>query len=128
MTDSLDRAYAERNILAAALLWRAAQEGHPVGWRDDTADGPDWPCVYADLPTGQVSWHFPRAEFTALFAGLPPYPHTYDGHDTGAKYARVLEWMGMLPGDAVRWLDEITGGAYSRQVVPRQAAPRQADR
>lgn len=55
----LDDVYAERNKVVTALA-----KLYPSGWgRVDT--DPDWLVLYIDLPTGQVSWHFTRAEFEA---------------------------------------------------------------
>lgn len=81
-----DAAYEERNKVVAALakvfpsgVARTAIEG----WSDDWHG-----CVYIDLPTGQVSWHFHDSQ-AHLFAGLPPYTKGWDGHDTPEKYRRL---------------------------------------
>lgn len=83
-----DGAYLERNRVVAALAKcfpsgtaRTAIEG----WSDDWHG-----CVYIDLPTGQVSWHFNDAH-ADLFADLPPYSGSWDGHDTDEKYRRLAE-------------------------------------
>ncbi len=79
-------AYLERNKVVAALakcfpsgIARTAIEG----WSDDWHG-----CVYIDLPTGQVSWHY-HDSHAALFEGLPPYTKPWDGHNTEEKYRRV---------------------------------------
>ena len=81
-----DAAYYERNQVVAALakcfpsgVARTAIEGWSKDWHG---------CVYIDLPTGQVSWHFHDSQ-AHLFAGLPPYAGKWDGHDTTEKYRRV---------------------------------------
>ncbi|MDB5975114.1 MAG: Uncharacterized protein JWR07_1874 [Nevskia sp.] len=81
-----DAAYEERNKVVAALarsfpsgVARTAIEG----WSDDWHG-----CVYIDLPTGQVSWHF-HDSHAHLFTGLPPYSGTWDGHNTPEKYRRL---------------------------------------
>lgn len=81
-----DAAYEERNRVVAALarcfpsgVGRTAIEG----WSDDWHG-----CVYIDLPTGQVSWHF-HDSHAHLFAGFPPYTGQWDGHTTEEKYERV---------------------------------------
>lgn len=81
-----DAAYLERNQVVAALakcfpsgIARTAIEG----WSDDWHG-----CVYIDLPTGQVSWHFHDSQ-AYLFDGLPPYAGKWDGHDTPEKYRRL---------------------------------------
>lgn len=86
MRERKDAAYLERNQVVAALakcfpsgVARTAIEG----WSDDWHG-----CVYIDLPTGQVSWHF-HDSHAYLFAGLPPYRGAWDGHDTPEKYNRL---------------------------------------
>lgn len=81
-----DAAYLERNQVVAALarcfpsgVARTAIEG----WSDDWHG-----CVYIDLPTGQVSWHFHDSQ-AYLFAGLPAYTKGWDGHTTEQKYRRL---------------------------------------
>jgi hypothetical protein len=81
-----DAAYLERNRVVAALakcfpsgIARTAIEGWSEDWHG---------CVYIDLPTGQVSWHFNDAH-AHLFDGLPPYTGKWDGHDTDEKYRRL---------------------------------------
>jgi hypothetical protein len=61
-----------------AMYWAAAG-GLRTGIRIDTAD-PEWPVVYIELPTGQVSWH------------MPQHPIEWDGHDTATKYERISAW------------------------------------
>lgn len=82
----LDRTYTERNQIVAALskLFHAglARTNIP-GWE------PEWHgCVYIDLPTGQVSWHYHERD-ADLFSHLGPYQGKWDGHDTPEKYRRL---------------------------------------
>ncbi|HEY0820978.1 MAG TPA: hypothetical protein VGD46_19485 [Rhizobacter sp.] len=88
MTERKDGAYEERNRVVAALasafpsgIARTAIEG----WSDDWHG-----CVYIDLPTGQASWHYHDSQHW-LFAHLPPYTGTWDGHTTDEKYARLTQ-------------------------------------
>jgi nicotinamide riboside transporter PnuC len=81
-----DSAYEERNKVVAALaqlfpsgVARTAIEGWSQEWHG---------CVYIDLPTGQVSWHFHDSQ-AHLFEGLPAYTKDWDGHDTPEKYRRL---------------------------------------
>jgi hypothetical protein len=79
-------AYFERNQVVAALA-----KLFPSGTRRTAIEGwsEDWHgCVYIDLPTGQVSWHYHDSS-AWLFAGLPEYKKPWDGHDTEEKYRRV---------------------------------------
>lgn len=85
-TTAKDAAYRERNQLVA-LLARL----YPSGIAQTAIEGwdPAWHgCVYIDLPTGQASWHFRTSE-AHLFADLPPYAGSWDGHTTEEKYRRV---------------------------------------
>jgi hypothetical protein len=81
-----DEVYRERNQVVAALAKcfpsgtaRTAIEGWDEAWHG---------CVYIDLPTGQVSWHF-HDDDAHLFDTLPPYAGAWDGHDTAEKYRRL---------------------------------------
>lgn len=81
-----DAAYLERNKVVAALskcfpagVARTAIEGWSEDWHN---------CVYIDLPTGQVSWHFHDSQ-AELFSHLPPYTKPWDRHDTDEKYRRL---------------------------------------
>ena len=65
-----DEVYRERNAVVAALA-----KLFPSGLKRTDIEGwdPEWHnCVYINLPTGQVSWHFHDND-ADLFAGLPPY-------------------------------------------------------
>jgi hypothetical protein len=74
----------------------ALTAGYRAGRKRTAIEGwsPEWHgCVYIDLPTGQVSWHF-HDDQAHLFAFLPPYEGEWDGHDTPEKYRRVLALTG----------------------------------
>jgi hypothetical protein len=82
-----DDAYGQRNVLVAALARIFPSGIRPTaieGWSDDWHG-----CVYVDLPTGQISYHYHDSE-RALFADLPPYAKPWDGHDKDAVHARLL--------------------------------------
>jgi len=81
-----DGAYLERNQVVAALSkcfpsvrTRTAIEGWSEDWHG---------CVYIELPTGQVSWHFHDSQ-EYLFDHLPQQRIEWDGHDTPEKYRRL---------------------------------------
>jgi hypothetical protein len=81
-----DAAYLERNRVVAALA-----KLYPSGTARTAikAWNPEWHgCVYIDLPTGQVSWHYHDSQ-SYLFADLPAYAGRWDGHDTTEKYRRL---------------------------------------
>jgi hypothetical protein len=88
-------AYRERNLVVAALakLFPSGIAKTDIpGWDKDWHN-----CVYIDLPTGQVSWHYRDGE-AHIFMDLPPYPGEWDGHDTPEKYRRLIRFtMGLLP-------------------------------
>lgn len=91
MTD-IDAAYLERNQVVVGLAALALRLGYQAGVAQTAIPGwePEWHgCVYVDLPTGQVSWHF-HQDNADLFAFLPPYAGSWDGHDTPEKYRRIL--------------------------------------
>ena len=86
-----DDAYQERNRVVAALAELSIRLGYRAGVT--RTDIPDWDeawhnCVYIDLPTGQVSWHFHDSD-RQLFESLPDYPGIYDGHTSDEKYLRL---------------------------------------
>lgn len=89
LTDQLaakNEAYHERNQVVAALAHifpsGIARTDIP-GW-DEEWHG----CVYIDLPSGQVSYHYHDSEH-ALFADLPTYQGQWDGHTKETAYARL---------------------------------------
>ena len=81
-----DDAYGERNKVVAALA-RLFPSGLKVtdipGWDEEWHN-----CIYIDLPSGQVSWHYHDSQ-AHLFEGLPAYDGEWDGHDTEEKYRRL---------------------------------------
>lgn len=124
-----DAAYEGRNRVVAALarlfpsgVKRTAIEGWSEDWHG---------CVYIDLPTGQVSWHFHDSQ-ASLFDGLPPYAGEWDGHDTPEKYRRVaaLATPHQTAGDArhVVRVGEHNGGDYDTRHkagdAPNEPCPR----
>jgi len=99
MAEPVNTSQLERNQLVAALarlypsgLKRTAIEGWRDGWHS---------CVYIDLPTGQVSWHY-HDSHAYLFEGLPPYPGEWDGHDTAEKYRRLNALRPARAGDGLQ--------------------------
>lgn len=89
--EAKDNAYAERNKVVIALAHLAQQQGCRVGLDRTAIEGwePEWHnCLYIDLPTGQVSWHFHDRELPQL-ADIGAYPGQWDGHTTEEKYERL---------------------------------------
>mgnify|MGYP001560934242 CR=1 FL=1 len=82
------QAYLERSHLVAALA-----RMFYAGIRQTKIDGwsPDWyGCVYIDLPSGQISYHY-HDSHAHLFDGLPPYNKPWDGHDKDTVHKRLSE-------------------------------------
>ena len=79
---AIDYAMRERLVLAALAAARAS--GLEAGVRLDPAE-PEWPVVFIELPTGQVSWH------------LPQHATPWDGHTTAEKYARIGAYLEARP-------------------------------
>lgn len=81
-----DEAYRQRNHLVAAMAHL-----FPSGIRATDIEGwePDWNgCVYVDLPTGQISYHYHDSQ-ASLFANLPPYTKPWDCHDKDVVHSRL---------------------------------------
>ena len=68
--------YEIRNRLIMLALVTAQGSGLRTGIAFDPKE-PDYPVVYIDLPTGQVSWH------------VTAYQGKWDGHTTTEKYDRI---------------------------------------
>jgi hypothetical protein len=87
--EALNGAYRERNAVVAALI-------RSNGWPAEVVMAPDtegWWIVYAETPTGQVSWHI-APEDMDLFRDWPvafgSHRSPWDGHTTEEKYARLV--------------------------------------
>ncbi len=84
MLDEIEHAdtdYPKRYGIVFEAVDIALKLGYPAGIRIDPAE-PEWPVVYIELPTGQVSWH------------MPQHPVPYDGHTTEQKYERTRAYIG----------------------------------
>jgi phosphodiesterase/alkaline phosphatase D-like protein len=84
---SPDQAYFDRNLVVQLAAKLAIQCGLKAGIRERHGQ---WPILYIDLPTGQVSWHIPADE---LIPGLPDFPDTWDGHDLKTKRNRLIDFV-----------------------------------
>ena len=119
-----DGAYLERNKLVALL-----SKVFPSGKKKTAIEGwsEDWHgCVYIDLPTGQASWHYHDSQ-SDLFAHLPEYQGTWDGHTTDEKYERISQFAsGAAPQQAepVCGYDDTTGNC-TRTNCCKQAEPKE---
>jgi hypothetical protein len=75
-----EQLYTERNGMIMVAMTFAVNAGIPVGVRIDAKE-PEWPVVFFELPTGQVSWH------------IPQHINEWDGHTTEEKYKRVKRFV-----------------------------------
>jgi hypothetical protein len=96
----LEQVHAERDAAVALAAKLASLLGYRVGRA--VTDVPGWDaerrnCCYIDLPeVGQISFHYHSSE-VPLFAGLPEYTGTWDGHDAETKYQRLYAFVGGEP-------------------------------
>ena len=81
-----EEAYHDRNLAIQAAAMMAEKLGYRVGVKDD----PEWPILYIDLPTGQVSWHLPSSE---LVRNFPSYIGEWDRHDVMEKRRRIIRFL-----------------------------------
>jgi hypothetical protein len=98
--------YDERNILVRLLAEICRKQGINVGIKATTIEVWDneWHnCVYIDLPTGQVSWHY-HDKLKGLFRDLDTYRKEWDGHDSDTKYKRIKEYLdNLVENTAQEW-------------------------
>lgn len=77
-----DTDYEIRYGLVLRALHYAHELGFKAGIRIDR-HAPEWPVVYIELPTGQVSWHMPEHEIG------------WDHHSTEEKFKRIKDWLSL---------------------------------
>ena len=75
--------YGQRNKLVLVAMTLALDLGMNAGVRIDPKEQ-EWPVVFIDLPTGQVSWH------------IKQYGNEWDGHSTDEKYKRCDEYSRLV--------------------------------
>jgi len=72
--------YKRRWFQVMDAMLHARQCGIESGIRIDP-DQPEWPVVFIELPTGQVSWH------------IAQHGREWDGHTTEEKYSRIRKLL-----------------------------------
>lgn len=75
-----DTDYKQRYGIIIMAMFYAQQLGYQVGMRVNDSEL-QWPVVFIELPTGQVSWH------------MPQHDRPFDGHSTQEKFARIDAWL-----------------------------------
>lgn len=93
--DATEAVYRERHHLVAHL----AVIYPSVMMLNADPKEPDWPVLFIDLPTGQVSWHIAPADMD-LFRHVPVGNAEWDGHDVVEKYNRLDAHTARLARDA----------------------------
>ena len=83
---SSDEAYLDRNLCVQVMARMAQKLGYNVGIRENG----DWPILYIDLPTGQVSWHISKTDIAGIF---PEYQKEWDNHDVETKRKRLMKYI-----------------------------------
>lgn len=84
--------YEQRARLIALL---ARVFGGVISYSDP--EWPDWPVVYAELPTGQVSFHL-HPENVAFLPFLPVVPdYPWDGHTRQEAFERLAATIELIP-------------------------------
>ena len=90
---SITEVYEDRNLLAlgfARLVQQYPATGYAAGWHPDQgedADADEWAVVWAEIPSGQVSWHVPGD--LAAGSELTRAAHEWDGHTVAEKNRRL---------------------------------------
>lgn len=100
---TFDELYRHRMLLTAALLnaWHRL-EGEGVGedmsphksWRHSDGSAPfggGWFIVVAELPTGQISYHYERQHWDLFQIPERELPAPFDGHDA-REVADRMQW------------------------------------
>ncbi|MBD1995310.1 hypothetical protein H6G00_01525 [Leptolyngbya sp. FACHB-541] len=84
----IEQLHWERNCCISLIAQMAECLKLTIGLGADPKE-PEWPVVFLELPSGQVSWHVPMSEIDN-FSFLGAYFYGWDGHTTEEKYDRVL--------------------------------------
>lgn len=86
--------YEERARCVVAIARNARALGCRIGFGVDPSE-PEWPVLFIELPTGQVSWHFSNRDRETLASDIhdeTARPFVFDGHTTEQKYERLDAW------------------------------------
>ena len=87
-----DEAYLDRNLCVQVMARMAQKLRYNVGVKENG----DWPILYINLPTGQVSWHISKTDIVGIF---PAYLKEWDGHDVECKRKRLIEFIKKEEGE-----------------------------
>ena len=84
---SKEEVYEDRNLLAQAALRMAKSLNYRVRIKDYDSE---WPIVYIELPTGQISYHIAKKD---LYFKEEPSFLEWDGHDREERKERILSYI-----------------------------------
>jgi len=87
--EMLTEVYADRNRVVQLAAMLAEKLGYRVGLRVDP-DEPDWPVLFLDLPTGQISWHLSPGDAYPVW---DLYEGEWDGHTNEDKAERIYRFV-----------------------------------
>ena len=87
--------YESRCVLTAGLFNLLAKSGFETckSWRHANGDlcfGGGWFIVMANLPTGQISFHYPEKDWSRFHLPETETGFAWDGHDTPDVHDRIL--------------------------------------
>ncbi|MCP4538532.1 MAG: hypothetical protein GY832_15460 [Chloroflexi bacterium] len=88
-SSTIQEAYLDRNQAVQAMARMAQLLGMEVGVQTDPSE-PEWPVLFVDLPTGQVSYHLPK---DAMVGEWPKYTDEWDGHNLDEKRSRLTDYV-----------------------------------
>ncbi len=98
----LNAVYRERDICIALLAVLSKIAGYRVYIGKDRTAQSGWENVlYIEIPTGQISWHFPEHEWYlfSMHEKLPEYDeYAWDGHGVEVKYRRIQDFLVLYAG------------------------------
>ena len=93
-TQIMAKIYEDRNHVALLAAELARMCGYKVTVSVDP-DEPDWPVLYIELPTGQISWHMQKNKITNCLERFPHKKTNWDGHTTRQKNKRIREFLSL---------------------------------
>lgn len=87
--------YESRCVLTAAFFNLLAKSGVETckSWRHADGElcfGGGWFVVYANLPTGQISFHYPEKDWERFILPETQKGFAWDGHTTSDVHDRIL--------------------------------------
>jgi hypothetical protein len=93
---SFDDLYEARSVLTAALLNTLTKTGVETckSWKHSDGEacfGGGWFIVMADLPTGQISFHYPAKDWERFNIPVLETGWVWDGHQTSDVLDRLLQ-------------------------------------